>query len=75
MTSMSGTFYEFFAGAGMVRAGLGERWRCLFANDFDRKKAATYSLNWGSEILCCDVRDVTPDHLPNSADLVWASFP
>jgi len=28
-------FYEFFAGGGMVRAGLGLRWRCLFANDFD----------------------------------------
>ena len=75
MTSVRGTFYEFFAGGGMVRAGLGERWRCLFANDFDRKKAATYRLNWGSEILCCDVRDVTPEHLPDRADLVWASFP
>lgn len=75
MTSVRGTFYEFFAGGGMVRAGLGERWRCLFANDFDRKKAVTYGLNWDSEILCCDVRDVTPDHLPDRADLVWASFP
>jgi DNA (cytosine-5)-methyltransferase 1 len=26
------TFYEFFAG-GMVRAGLGETWDCVFAND------------------------------------------
>ena len=75
MTSVRGTFYEFFAGGGMVRAGLGERWRCLFANDFDRKKASTYRRNWGNEILCCDVRDVTPDHLPDRADLVWASFP
>ena len=75
MTLTHGTFYEFFAGAGMARAGLGERWRCLFANDFDRKKAVTYGRNWGSEILCCDVRDVTPEHLSDRADLVWASFP
>jgi len=34
------TFYEFFAGSGMVRAGLGDSWKCLFANDFDEKKAA-----------------------------------
>ena len=31
-------FYEFFAGGGMVRAGLGRWWSCLFANDFDPKK-------------------------------------
>jgi DNA (cytosine-5)-methyltransferase 1 len=27
------SFYEFFAGGGMVRAGLGKSWDCLFAND------------------------------------------
>ena len=30
-------FYEFFAGGGMVREGLGARWSCLFANDWDDK--------------------------------------
>ncbi len=75
MTPVFGTFYEFFAGAGMARAGLGKKWQCLFANDFDRKKVEAYGANWGDEILCCDVRDVTPKHLPNHADLVWASFP
>ena len=34
------TFYEFFAGAGMARAGLGPGWRCLFANDIDPNKTA-----------------------------------
>jgi hypothetical protein len=34
------TYYEFFAGSGMVRAGLGDSWECLFANDLDEKKAA-----------------------------------
>ena len=76
MSSAVGTFYEFFAGAGMARAGLGDRWRCLFANDFDRKKTATYALNWGQVGLQCgDIRDVATNDLPEVADLAWASFP
>ena len=76
MTPILGTYYEFFSGAGMVRAGLGGDWRCLFANDFDRKKAVTYRRNWGDgQMHCRDVRDVTTDDLPDEADLAWASFP
>ena len=76
MAGTLGAFYEFFAGAGMARAGLGDRWRYLFANDFDQKKAATYRLNWGRDnFVCGDVREVTTSDLPQIADLVWASFP
>jgi hypothetical protein len=32
------SFYEFFAGGGMARLGLGEAWACAFANDFDRRR-------------------------------------
>ena len=45
------TFYEFFAGGGMVRAGLGVRWRCLFANDVSPQKARIYRRNWGGDTL------------------------
>lgn len=70
------SFYEFFAGAGMARAGLGQGWQCLFANDFDRKKTATYAQNWGAgEIVASDVRLVTSGSLPGRAELVWGSFP
>ena len=69
-------FYEFFAGGGMARAGLGDGWRCLFANDFDRKKAESYRANWGGEALHVgDVRELSTAQLPGRADLVWASFP
>ncbi len=70
------TFYEFFAGGGMARAGLGPDWDCVFANDFDFKKAATYQLNWGVDdrLLVADVRQVSAADLPD-ADLAWASFP
>jgi site-specific DNA-cytosine methylase len=40
------SFYEFFAGGGMARLGLGEGWDCRFANDFDPVKAATYRANF-----------------------------
>ena len=69
-------FYEFFAGGGMVRAGLGSGWRCLLANDSDPKKAAAYRANWGDgEMAVGDVRDISLDDLPGRADLAWASFP
>lgn len=71
------SFYEFFAGGGMVRAGLGTDWKCLFANDFDPKKGLTYQANWGAagELKVGDVQQVCAKNLPGVADLVWASFP
>ena len=70
-------FYEFFAGGGMARAGLGAGWTCLFANDFDHKKGLAYQANWGTggELLVGDVGKVTASELSGYADLVWGSFP
>lgn len=69
-------FYEFFAGGGMARAGLGESWQCAFANDFDPKKAASYAANWGgAELIVGDVAKLSSSDLPGAADLAWASFP
>ena len=70
------TVYEFFAGGGMARAGLGASWRCLFANDFDPAKARSYRANWGDGNLReGDVWDLTAADLPGAADLAWASSP
>lgn len=69
-------FYEFFAGGGMVRAGLGQGWHCLFANDFDLKKTRIYKENWGSaELNINNVESLVSSDLPGQADLAWASFP
>lgn len=69
-------FYEFFAGGGMARAGLGQGWKCALANDFDRKKGATYQTNWGDgEMIVDDIRNISPDDMPGTPDLVWGSFP
>ncbi|WP_281662841.1 DNA cytosine methyltransferase [Paraburkholderia fungorum] len=69
-------FYEFFAGGGMARAGLGPHWTCRFANDHDTKKAASYKANWGKDhLLVDDVAKVSIEHLTGHVDLAWASFP
>jgi DNA (cytosine-5)-methyltransferase 1 len=73
---MMPTFYEFFAGGGMARAGLGAGWECLFANDIDKKKAKGYAENWGDQHLrVADVNELAPADLPGWADLAWSSFP
>lgn len=70
-------FYEFFAGGGMARLGLGAAWTCLFSNDFDSKKVASYRQNFApaTEMHHGDVALVTPSQLPKHATLAWASFP
>jgi DNA (cytosine-5)-methyltransferase 1 len=75
-TSPQPGFYEFFCGGGMARVGLGAAWRCLFANDFDPRKAISYADNWGEgDLRGGDVAALTGADLPGRADLAWASFP
>lgn len=69
-------FYEFFAGAGMARAGLGDHWTAVFANDICPKKSAAYAANFGKEGLVVeDVGRLTIAGLPGHIDLAWASSP
>jgi len=72
-------FYEFFAGGGMARAGLGDDWQCVFSNDFDFKKGIAYQSNWDKDghtvLKVGDIREVEISELPGTADLAWASFP
>lgn len=71
------TFLEFFAGGGMARLGLGQEWSCLFANDFDPVKAATYRANFADadqHFHEGDIFAVGAETLP-TADLAWASSP
>lgn len=73
---VSRTFYEFFAGGGMARLGLGPGWRCLWANDNDPEKCAAYRANFGAgDLLERDVAEVSAAEIPGRADLAWASFP
>ena len=36
---MTHPYYEFFAGGGMARGGLGAPWTCVFANDPAARRA------------------------------------
>ncbi len=72
------TFYEFFAGGGMARLGLGPAWTCAFANDFDPVKAATYRANFPDaeyHFQEGDVWKLEASDLPGQAHLAWASSP
>ena len=70
------SFYEFFAGGGMARLGLGGAWTCAFANDFDPLKAQAYAENFGEDHLSRgDVWALEARDLPGRADLAWASSP
>jgi DNA (cytosine-5)-methyltransferase 1 len=70
------TFLEFFCGGGMARAGLGDGWRCLVANDIDAAKGRAYAANFGAERLAIqDVATLEAQAIPGRADLAWASFP
>jgi DNA (cytosine-5)-methyltransferase 1 len=70
------TFYEFFAGGGMARIGLGPEWRCTFANEWCEKKAASYQAYFGGEELkVADVAGLSAQDLPGVPTLVWGSFP
>lgn len=69
-------FAEFFSGGGMARAGLGDAWDCVLANDIDPKKCAVYQQNWPSDHLYhCDIADLPSEPLQRHVDLYWASSP
>ena len=72
------SFFEFFAGGGMARMGLGPMWECIFANDCSAKKASAYTQNFPQNphvLLVEDVAKIKLSDLRGTPDLVWGSFP
>ena len=49
---MTRSFYEFFCGGGMARAGFGLEWTCTFANDMDAKKPTQLCSQLGPPRSC-----------------------
>src|ERR1017187_3550290 len=76
MANREFTWFEFFAGGGMARLGLGAKWNCTFANEWCEKKASAYRACFGpsKELKVIDIAELTLGDLPGSPDLVWASF-
>jgi hypothetical protein len=77
MTDSQLNWYEFFAGGGMARLGLGAKWNCVFSNDWCEKKASAYRAFFGpsEQLKVSDVAKLALRDLPGAPDLVWASFP
>jgi len=68
---------EFFAGIGLVRLALErQRWRVVFANDIDPKKAEMYRHNWPNDdhLVVGDIHALKADEVP-SCTLFTAAFP
>lgn len=61
----------------MARLGLGENWRCIFANEWCSKKAVAYRAMFGQcpELLVADVAEITAEQFSVTPSLIWASFP
>lgn len=73
---MTLTFYDFFAGSGMVTLALSDDWSCVWANDIDAGKAEVYEANFGADhFRLGDIAEVASSDLPSGADMAWASFP
>lgn len=74
---MQRSFAEFFAGGGMVSQALTPQWTCAFANDFDAKKAVSYTRNHsGPPVLKLgDIAEVTAEDIPGAPSLIWGSSP
>jgi DNA (cytosine-5)-methyltransferase 1 len=71
-------FYDFFAGVGMAEVALSPDWRCIWANDFDERKARVHAANANldhSIYALKDIATVAPSELPGNAAMAWASFP
>jgi len=72
------TFYELFAGVGLVRDALAPLgWECVYANDIDPTKEAIYRRRYPDDAHFerRDVWEVEAATLPRPVDLVAASFP
>lgn len=66
---------DFFAGSGLVSAGLSPDFQTVWANDISAKKALVFNANNKAGILqVCPIEDIAGRMLP-SVDMSWGSFP
>lgn len=76
MNQLPKTAADFFAGIGLVGAGLMKKgWKVKYAVDYDDDKRRMYEANFGKgHYHVKDVGDVTAEEVPN-VTLIHASFP
>ena len=67
---------SLFAGAGGLDLGfeIAGGYETVWANDSDPDAVATYRANFGSHIVLGDIREISPDNIPDS-DVILGGFP
>lgn len=67
---------SFFAGVGGIDLGFeqNDRFKVVYANEFDQYVVKTYNENFLLEAECKDIRDIDPNKLPDF-DVLLAGFP
>ena len=69
------TCLDFFAGSGLVSAGLSSNFQTVWANDISPKKALVFNANNHAGVLqVCPIENISGKVLP-TVDLSWGSFP
>lgn len=69
------TCLDFFAGSGLVSAGLSPDFRTVWANDISAKKALVFNANNHAGVLqVCPIESISGKVLP-AVELSWGSFP
>ena len=67
---------DLFAGTGGFSLGLEQtnRFKTVFANDFEASSKNIYDLNFKNELTLGDIHDIDPTELPD-CDIITAGFP
>ena len=70
------TCASFFAGVGGIDLGFEqtEKFKILYANEFDKYPVMTYNENFGIKADCKDIHDVNPSDFPD-VDVIMGGFP
>jgi len=68
-------FIDLFAGIGGIRIAFENAgFKCVFANDFDKKCKITYDLNFPNEMVLEDISKLSTNQIPDF-DVLTAGFP
>jgi len=70
------TFIDLFAGIGGIRLGFEKAGcKCIWANEYDKNCAITYTANFGGDDLVVgDIREIDSSEIPDF-DILCAGFP
>ncbi|MCL2038822.1 MAG: DNA cytosine methyltransferase [Bacteroidetes bacterium] len=67
---------SLFCGAGGLDLGFKkQKFKIMFANDFDKDSCETYKNNIDKNVLCQDIKEIESLSIPDNCDVVLGGFP